>query len=76
MLARAADAGRTVATENASDFLPLLDHRQSVELSTTPVLVALTAGRGVAARSMLGSPTHRRLGTDNPDPYTHAHWLP
>ena len=60
-----------------SDFLPLLDRRQSAGLTMTPVLVALKAGRGV------GGALHARLAhdidgwaTDNPDPYHHAHWLP
>jgi predicted nuclease of predicted toxin-antitoxin system len=77
VLARAVDEGRIVVTENASDFLPLLDQRQSAGVPTTPVLIALTAGRGV------GGALHARLAddidswaADNGDPYTHAHWLP
>ncbi|MFN3219163.1 MAG: DUF5615 family PIN-like protein [Acidimicrobiales bacterium] len=77
VLARAVDEGRTLVTENAVDFLPLLDRRQSAGLAMTPVLVALTAGRGV------GGALHARLAeaidrwaTANPDPYAHAHWLP
>jgi predicted nuclease of predicted toxin-antitoxin system len=77
VLARAVDDGRTLVTENASDLLPLLDSRQSAGLSMTPVLLALTAGRGV------GGTLHARLARDidrwaagNPDPYAHAHWLP
>lgn len=77
VLARAADQGRTLLTENAADFLPLLDQRQSAGMLMTPVLIALTADRGVAGA------LHARLATaidkwvtDNPDPYAHAHWLP
>jgi predicted nuclease of predicted toxin-antitoxin system len=77
VLARAVDDGRTLVTENASDFLPLLDQRQSAGVSMTPVLVALTARRGV------GGALHTRLAGDidnwaasNADPYAHAHWLP
>lgn len=77
VLARAVDERRTVVTENASDFLPLLDQRQGAGVPTTPVLVALTAGRGV------GGALHARLAddigawaADNDDPYAHAHWLP
>ena len=76
VLARAVDERRTLVTENARDFLPLLDQRQSAGVSTTPVLVALTAGRGVGGR------LHGRLADDidswaaeNAAPYTHAHWL-
>jgi len=77
VLTRAVDEGRTLVTENASDFLPLLDRRQSAGLSMTPVLVALKAGRGA------GGALHARLAadidvwaTDAADPYAHAHWLP
>lgn len=66
-----------LVTENAVDFLPLLDQRQSAGLTMTSVLVALTAGRGV------GGALHARLAaaidrwvTANTDPYVHAHWLP
>lgn len=76
VLARAADESRTLVTENAADFLPLLDQRQSAGMSMTPVLVALTASRGV------GGALHARLARDidcwaanNDDPYAHAHWL-
>ena len=77
VLARAVEEGRTVVSENAADFVPLLDQRQSAGVSTTPVLVALTAGRGV------GGALHARLAADidswaaaNEDPYTPTHWLP
>ena len=77
VLARAVEEGWTVVSENAADFVPLLDQRQSAGVSMTPVLVALTAGRGV------GGALHARLVADidswaagNEDPYTHTHWLP
>jgi predicted nuclease of predicted toxin-antitoxin system len=77
VLARAVDSGRTLVTENAVDFLPLLDQRQSAGVPMTPVLVALTAGRGLAGG------LHARLAAaidswaaDNPGPYAHVHWLP
>jgi predicted nuclease of predicted toxin-antitoxin system len=77
VLARAVDERRTLVTENAADLLPLLDQRQSAGMAMTPVLVALTAGRGVAGA------LHARLAdaiaqwaANNADPYSHAHWLP
>jgi hypothetical protein len=77
ILARAADTGRTLVTENAADFLPLLAQRQSAGSSMTPVLVAIITRRGS------GGALHARLAhaidrwaRDNPDPYAHAHWLP
>lgn len=76
VLARAADDARTLITENAADFLPLLDQRQSAGLPMTPVLIALTAGRGVggALHAQLASAIDRWAAA-NPDPYRHAHWL-
>lgn len=77
VLARAAEEDRTVVTENAADFLPLLDQRQSAGLPMTPVLIALTANRGT------GGGLHAKLAaaidewaTETPTPYAHAHWLP
>lgn len=77
VLARAVEESRTVVTENAVDFLPLLDQRQSAGLAMTPVLIALTTSRGV------GGALHTRLAnaiglwaTNSPDPYHHVHWLP
>lgn len=77
VLARAADEQRILITENAADFLPLLDQRQSAGSSMTPVLIALTASRGTAGA------LHARLAhaidrwdAANSDPYAHAHWLP
>jgi predicted nuclease of predicted toxin-antitoxin system len=77
VLARAVEEGRTLVTENARDFLPLLDQRQSAGVPTTPVLIVLTAPRGV------GGSQYSRLArdianwaTDNSDPYAHAHCLP
>ena len=77
VLAAAVAEDRTLVTENAVDFLPLLDQRQAAGLPMTTVIVALKAGRG-AGRAM-----HSRLAddlrtwaTNNPTPYQHAHWLP
>jgi predicted nuclease of predicted toxin-antitoxin system len=76
VLARAAEEGRVLVTENAADFLPLLDQRQGAGMAMTPVLVALTAGRGVSGA------LHTRLAdaidkwaASNADPYAHVHWL-
>lgn len=76
-LVRAAEEGRTLVTENAADFLPLLDHRQSAGLPMTPVLMALTTNRGA------GGGLHVELAaaidewvSETPTPYAHAHWLP
>jgi len=77
VLARAVEEGRTLVSENAADFLAPLDQRQNAGLAMTPLLVALTAGRGA------GGALHARLADAidqwaraNVDPYAHAHWLP
>lgn len=77
VLARAAAEGRTLVTENAIDFLPLLDQRQGAGTPMTPVLIALTNGRGVAGtlHARLAEAIHL-WATKNPEPYAHAHWLP
>ena len=77
VLARAVDEQRTLITENAADYLPLLDQRQSAGLSMTAVLVALTTGRGTAGalHARLATAIDRRAAT-NTNPYAHAHWLP
>ena len=77
VLTRAVADSRTLATENAVDFLPLLDQHQAAGLPMTAVVVALKSGRGA------GGALHARLAddlaawaTDHPAPYQHAHWLP
>lgn len=77
VLARAVDDRRTLVTENAADLLALLDERQSAGMPMTPVLIAMTAGRGVAGalQVRLAADIHRWAGRV-PDPYAHAHWLP
>jgi predicted nuclease of predicted toxin-antitoxin system len=76
VLARAAGERRTFVTENAADFLPLLDQRQSTGLPMTPVLVALTPERGVGGtlQAQLAAAIDQ-WATSTPDPYAHAHWL-
>lgn len=77
VLARAVEEQRTLITENAVDYLPLLNWRQSAGVAMTPVLIALTAGRGVGGglHARVASAIHE-WATANPDPYAHAHWLP
>ncbi|MFT3851735.1 MAG: DUF5615 family PIN-like protein [Ilumatobacteraceae bacterium] len=77
VLRHAADERRTLVTENAVDFVPLLDQRQSTGLPMVPVLIALKAGRGA------GGALHAHLAAaiaawadSEPRPYAHAHWLP
>lgn len=76
VLERAAHDRRIVVTENAADFLPLLDQRQAAGLRMTPVLIARTVGRGSggALHADVARAIDRWAGA-NPAPYAHAHWL-
>lgn len=69
---------RIVVTENAVDFVPLLDAAASAGVATPPVLLALKrtlpADAGATANQLA-----RRLARwagNHPDPYRHVHWLP
>jgi predicted nuclease of predicted toxin-antitoxin system len=77
VLARAADEDRVVVTENAADFVPLLDARIAAGLTVPPVVIALKRSLPSGAAAM-----HRALAKrlaawadQNPDPYRHVHWL-
>lgn len=77
VLTRAVADDRVVITENAADFVPLLDERVAAGRPTTPVLLALK-------RSLPADPAvmHRVLvervdawAAATADPYRHIHWL-
>jgi predicted nuclease of predicted toxin-antitoxin system len=76
VLARAAEDGYVVVTENAVDFIPLLDARVAAGLTVTPVVVALKSNlpRGGAMHQGLVKRLCR-WADENPDPYRHVHWL-
>jgi predicted nuclease of predicted toxin-antitoxin system len=77
VLTRAVEESRTLVTENAVDFLPLLDQRQGAGLPMTPVLIATTADRGRGGSLHAGLARDiDRWATATSDPYAHAHWLP
>lgn len=78
VLAHAAMDGSVLVTENAVDFVPLLDQRTAANEPVTPVVIALmrTLPRDAGALA------HRlaiRLGkwaAEHRAPYPHVHWLP
>jgi predicted nuclease of predicted toxin-antitoxin system len=77
VLACAAKDARVLVTENAADFIPLLDQRAATGERLTPVLVVLKRNLPRGARPM-GNALARRLHSwsqANPDPYRHVHWL-
>ena len=78
VLTAAAAQDRVVVTENARDFLPLLDQALARGERVPPVVIALrrTLPRDPGA---LAAELARRLdfwSTYRPTPYRHAHWLP
>lgn len=77
VLVFAANEDRVVVTENAADFVPLLDGRTAAGLALVPVVIALKRNLPAPAGAM-----HHALAEQlalwaekNPDPYRHVHWL-
>jgi predicted nuclease of predicted toxin-antitoxin system len=77
MLARAADDDGVVVTENAADFIPLLDARTAAGLPTPPVVIALKRNLPADAGAMHHALADKliRWAKDHPNPYRHVHYL-
>jgi hypothetical protein len=78
VLARAVRDGRVVVTENAADFIALLDQRAAARERLTPVLVVLKRNLPRGGARAMGNALARRVdrwSQENPDPYRHVHWL-
>lgn len=77
VLARAADDDSVVVTENAADFIPLLDARTAAGLPTPPVVIALKSNFPAPAGAMHHAVADKlaHWAKDNPDPYRHVHYL-
>ena len=77
VLGRVVRDDRVLVTENAADFVPLLDERVGAGEATTAVLVALKRKLPRGARAMSNALARRvdKWADANPDPYRHAHWL-
>jgi predicted nuclease of predicted toxin-antitoxin system len=77
VVTRAATEDRVVVTENAADFLPLLDEMIAAGDTVPAVVIALK--RSLPRRA--GALHHAQVGRlvqwadANPEPYRHAHWL-
>lgn len=69
---------RVLVTENAIDFVPLLDERAAAGVQTTPVLIALKRRLPRPAGALVHVLVQRlsRWADDHPEPYGHVHWLP
>jgi len=78
VLARAVQEDRVLVTENAADFIPLLDQRAAAGQPLTPVVVVLKRNlpRGAGAMSNALARRLDKWSRADPEPYRHVHWLP
>ncbi len=69
---------RVIVTENAVDFVSLLDAAASAGEVTPPVVLALKRTLPADAGAMANVLAHRlaRWADQHPDPYRLIHWLP
>jgi predicted nuclease of predicted toxin-antitoxin system len=77
VLTRAAEDDSVVVTENAADFIPLLDARAAAGLPTPPVIIALKRNLPAQAGAMHYALADKlaRWAKDHPNPYRHVHYL-
>ena len=68
---------RVAVTENAVDFVPLLDAAAASEVVTSPVVLALKRSMPADAGAMANALAERLAAwaDTHPDPYRHVHWL-
>jgi predicted nuclease of predicted toxin-antitoxin system len=74
---RATAENRVVVTENAVDFVALLDAAVGAGALTPPVVLALKRTLPADAGAMANELAKRlaRWADNHPDPYRHVHWL-
>ncbi len=77
IVARAAADDRVVVTENAVDFVSLLDARTATGQRVPPVVIALERTLPAGAGAMTHHLAVRlvRWAERHPSPYRHVHWL-
>lgn len=77
VLDRATAEDRVVVTENAVDFVALLDAAASAGAVTAPVVLALKRTLPADAGAMANELAKRlaRWADNHPDPYRNVHWL-
>ncbi len=79
VLAWAVADDRVVVTENARDFVPLLDERSVAGHPLTPVVFALKRSLPRSNRDAMHRALAERLmrwAEEYPVPHRHVHWLP
>lgn len=77
LLNLAATQSRVVVTENAADFLPLLDERIAAGVEVTPVLIVLKSNLPHDAHAMIRALAAKLAAwaDQHTDPYHYVHWL-
>jgi predicted nuclease of predicted toxin-antitoxin system len=77
VFARATAEDRVIVTENAGDFVALLDAATSRGIVTPPVVLALKRTLPAEAGAMANELASRlaRWADQHADPYRHVHWL-
>lgn len=77
VLARAPEDDSVVVTENAADFIPLLDERTAAGLLTPLVVIALERNLPAPAGAVHHALTDKlsRWAKDHTDAYRHVHYI-
>ena len=77
VLHQAAVEDGVVVTENAVDFVPLLNAAASAGIVAPPVVLSLKRTLPIEAGAMANELAARldRWADDHHDPYRHVHWL-
>jgi predicted nuclease of predicted toxin-antitoxin system len=77
IVAYAAEEDRVVVTENAADYVPIIEARTAGGVPVPPVVIALRRNLPRQA-GVLAAELARRLevwAEEHPSPYRHVHWL-
>lgn len=77
VLAYAVSRDQVIVTENAVDFVPLLDERAAANPPVCAVVIALKRSLPRDAGALAHHLAHRlsAWAGDHPSPYAHVHWL-
>ena len=77
VLLHASVEDRVVVTENAADFVPLVDAAMQTGQTTPPVVLGLKRTLPSEAGAVANELARRlhRWAVDHPEPYRHVHWL-
>ncbi|HEY7069699.1 MAG TPA: DUF5615 family PIN-like protein [Acidimicrobiales bacterium] len=78
VLCKAVADDRVLLTENADDFIALLDEREKGGGGLPLAVVVIARKSSVRGKAMHRALAERlvRWAKENPEPYRHVHWLP